>query len=121
MKRGNSHKVIYTALAGNLLIAVSKFIAAAVTGSSAMMSEGVHSVVDTGNQGLLLLGMRRAKRLPDAKHPFGYGAEIFFWAFVVAILVFAVGDGVALYQGLYKLANPAPIERCVYRKPKPGP
>jgi cation diffusion facilitator family transporter len=109
VKQGSSHKVIYTALAANLLIAVSKFVAAYITGSSAMMSEGVHSVVDTGNQGLLLLGMRRAKKPADAMHPFGYGAEIYFWAFVVAILIFAVGAGISFFEGVYKLLNPHPI------------
>jgi cation diffusion facilitator family transporter len=106
-----TQKVVYAALIGNTLIAISKFVAAFVTGSSAMLSEGVHSVVDTGNQGLLLLGMRRAERPPDAQHPFGYGAEIFFWAFVVAILIFAVGAGISFYEGIYKLLNPHPIER----------
>ncbi|WP_342018466.1 cation diffusion facilitator family transporter [Methyloceanibacter superfactus] len=98
MKEGSSRKVIYAALGANTLIAISKFVAAYITGSSAMMSEGVHSVVDTGNQGLLLLGMRRAKKPADAAHPFGYGAEIFFWAFVVAILIFAVGAGISFYE-----------------------
>jgi cation diffusion facilitator family transporter len=106
-----SHKVVYAALIGNLLIAASKFVAAWITGSSAMLSEGVHSVVDTGNQGLLLFGMHRANRPPDALHPFGYGAEIFFWAFVVAILIFAVGAGISFYEGVYKLFHPQPIER----------
>jgi len=109
VKQGSSHKVIYTALAANLLIAITKFAAAYITGSSAMMSEGVHSVVDTGNQGLLLLGMRRAKKPADAEHPFGYGAEIYFWAFVVAILIFAVGAGISFFEGVYKLLNPHPI------------
>ncbi len=99
------------ALVGNLLIAVSKFIAASLTGSSAMLSEGVHSLVDTGNQALLLLGMRRAKRPADARHPFGYGAEIFFWAFVVALVIFSLGAGVSFYEGVYKLVHPQPIDR----------
>jgi len=110
MKTG-THKVVYAALIGNTLIAISKFTAAFITGSSAMLSEAVHSVVDTGNQGLLLLGMKRAERPPDDQHPFGYGAEIFFWAFVVAILIFAVGAGISFYEGVYKLLNPHPIER----------
>jgi len=110
--KSDSRKVIYAALGANSLIAVSKFVAASITGSSAMLSEGVHSVVDTGNQGLLLLGMRRAKKPADAAHPFGYGAEIFFWAFVVAILIFAVGAGISFYEGVYKLLNPHPIEKA---------
>ncbi|MGB3023097.1 MAG: cation diffusion facilitator family transporter [Methyloceanibacter sp.] len=112
MQARNTHKVVYAALIGNTLIALSKFAAAAITGSSAMLSEAVHSVVDTGNQGLLLLGMKRAERPADAAHPFGYGAEIFFWAFVVAILIFAVGAGISLFEGVYKLLNPHPIERA---------
>ena len=81
-----SKKVIYAALAGNTLIAVTKFAASAITGSSAMLSEGVHSLVDTGNQALLLLGLRRAQRPPDVHFPFGHGKEIYFWSFVVAII-----------------------------------
>ncbi len=109
MAAHGSKKVIYAALVGNSLIAITKFAAAAYTGSSAMFSEAVHSVVDTGNQGLLLYGLRRANRPPDAKHPFGYGMEIYFWSFVVAILIFAVGAGVSLYEGLQKLSHPHPI------------
>lgn len=101
-----SKKVIYAALIGNGLIAISKFVAASITGSSAMLSEAIHSVVDTGNQGLMLLGLRRAKRPADDSHPFGYGAEIYFWAFIVAILVFAVGAGVSAYEGVRKLLHP---------------
>ncbi|MFQ5698235.1 MAG: cation diffusion facilitator family transporter [Myxococcota bacterium] len=101
--------MIYAALAGNGLIAVTKFGAALVTGSSAMLSEAIHSCVDTGNQGLLLVGLRRAARPADDEHPFGYGREVYFWAFVVAILIFGVGSGVSLYEGLHKLSNPAPM------------
>jgi cation diffusion facilitator family transporter len=107
--KSDSRKVIYAALGANTLIAIAKFTAASITGSSAMMSEGVHSVVDTGNQGLLLMGMKRAEKPADAAHPFGYGAEVFFWAFVVAILIFAVGAGISLYEGVNKLLHPHPI------------
>ncbi len=107
---GSSTKVIYAALAGNLLIAVTKFVAAVITGSSAMFSEGIHSVVDTGNQVLLLYGMRRANRPADSRFPFGYGKEVYFWSFVVAILIFAVGAGVSIYEGVHRLLDPAPME-----------
>ena len=107
--KSDSRKVIFVALGANALIAICKFAAAYITGSSAMMSEGVHSVVDTGNQGLLLHGMKRSERRPDAAHPFGYGAEVFFWAFVVAILIFAVGAGISIYEGVSKVLNPHPI------------
>jgi cation diffusion facilitator family transporter len=104
-----SKKVIYAALAGNGLIAVTKFGATLSTGSSAMLSEAIHSVVDMGNQGLLLFGLRRAKRPPDSAHPFGYGMELYFWTFVVAILIFAVGAGISIYEGLHRIASPQPI------------
>ncbi len=104
-----SKKVIFAALAGNALIAVTKCAAAIYTGSSAMLSEAIHSAVDTGNQALLLLGMSRARKPADARHPFGYGMEIYFWAFVVAILIFAVGAGVSIYEGVNKLRNPHPV------------
>lgn len=109
MAAHGSKKVIYAALAGNALIAVIKFIAAAITGSSAMLSEAIHSVVDTGNQGLLLYGIRRSKRPPDDAHPFGYGSEIYFWSFVVAILIFGLGAGISFYEGAQKLLHPHPI------------
>jgi len=105
-----ARKVIYAALAGNLAIAGTKFVAAAITGSSAMFSEGVHSVVDTGNQALLLYGMRRASRPPDERFPYGHGKEIYFWSFVVALLVFALGAGVSFYQGVQGLRSPEPMQ-----------
>ncbi|POF29456.1 cation diffusion facilitator family transporter [Roseibium marinum] len=104
-----SKKVIYAALVGNSLIAVTKFAAATYTGSSAMLSEGIHSLVDTGNQGLLLYGLKKSKQPADQRHPFGYGAELYFWSFVVAILIFAVGSGVSIYEGIQKVLHPHPV------------
>lgn len=104
-----SKRVIYAALIGNGLIAVTKFVAATITGSSAMLAEGIHSVVDTGNQGLLLYGLWRAKKPADERHPFGYGAELYFWAFVVAIMIFAVGAGISIYEGVHKVMDPHPV------------
>lgn len=105
-----SKKVIYVALLGNLLIALTKFTAAAYTGSSAMLSEGIHSLVDTGNGGLLLYGMRRAKRPPDKRFPFGHGKEIYFWSFVVALLIFSLGAGFSIYEGVRHLQEPSEID-----------
>lgn len=105
-----SKKVIYAAMIGNGLIAISKFVGATLTGSSAMLSEGIHSVVDTGNQGLLLYGMARSKRPADEKHPFGYASEIYFWAFIVAILIFSVGAGISIFHGVEKVLHPHPVE-----------
>jgi cation diffusion facilitator family transporter len=102
-------RVIYAALAGNSAIAITKIAAASYTGSSAMLSESIHSIVDTGNGALLLYGMRRAGRPADDLHPFGYGRELYFWAFVVAILIFAVGAGVSVYEGIHKVQHPTPI------------
>lgn len=101
--------VIYAALAGNTAIAVTKFAAAALSGSSAMLAEGVHSVVDTSNQGLLLYGLRKARRPADDDFPFGYGKEVYFWSFVVAIQVFTIGAGVAMAKGVYQLLHPQPL------------
>jgi cation diffusion facilitator family transporter len=109
MAAASSKKVVYAALVGNLLIAVTKLIAAAWSGSSAMLSEGVHSLVDTGNEVLLLYGMHRARRPPDADHPLGYGRELYFWSFIVAVLIFAVGAGVSFYEGISHILNPIPI------------
>ena len=104
----SSKKVIYAALAGNGLIAITKFMAAAITGSAAMISEGIHSAVDTTNQMLLLYGLRRSKKPADDLFPFGYGKEVYFWSFVVAILIFAVGAGISVYEGVHQLKIPGP-------------
>ena len=107
---GESRRVIIAALIGNTLIAVTKFVAAALTGSSAMLSEGIHSLVDTGNQVLMLHGLRQARKPPDARFPFGHGKEIYFWSFVVAILIFALGGGISIYEGIAHLRHPRAIE-----------
>lgn len=103
---GSSKKVIFAALIGNGVIAVMKFIASAITGSSAMFSEGIHSVVDTGNQVLLLFGLKQASKPADKKYPFGYGKEMYFWCFVVAILIFAVGSGLSIFKGIAHIKDP---------------
>ena len=105
--------VVYAALAGNLGIALVKFAAAALTRSSAMLSEGVHSLVDSINEVLLLYGMQRAAKRPDTIHPFGYGRELYFWSFIVALLVFALGAGVSLYEGITHLRHPEPMQRAL--------
>jgi len=106
----SSKKVIYAALIGNFLIAVTKFVAAAWTGSSAMLSEGVHSLVDTGNELLLLYGLHRSKKPPDKAHPLGHGRELYFWTFIVALLIFSLGAGVSIYEGIVHLRHPEPME-----------
>jgi cation diffusion facilitator family transporter len=108
-----STRVILTALVANVGIAVAKFAAAAVTGSSAMLTEGVHSLVDSTNQVLLLYGHKRSRLPPNAVHPLGYGRELYFWSFVVAILVFSLGAGVSIYEGILHLLHPEPTEDIV--------
>jgi cation diffusion facilitator family transporter len=104
-------RVVYAALAGNLAMAATKVIAAALTGSSSMLTESIHSLVDTANQGLLLYGLRRSERPPDLIHPLGYGRELYFWSFVVALMIFAGGAAASIYEGLVHIRHPEPIVR----------
>lgn len=101
-----SRRVVYAAISANIAIAVTKFAAAAASGSAAMLSEAIHSLVDTGNELLLLHGLRRSLRPPDASHPFGYGKELYFWSLIVAVLLFGIGGGMALYDGIHSLQQP---------------
>ena len=105
-----SKVAVYAAVAANVAIAVMKFAGAAATGSSAMLSEGIHSTVDTGNGLLLLVGLRLAERPADERHPFGHGKELFFWSLIVAVLIFGVGGGVSIYEGILHLLEPGPLE-----------
>ena len=106
---GSSNRAIYGAIIANTAIAVCKFIAAFFTGSSTMLSEGIHSLVDSGNGFLLLIGVKRSKKPADDAHPFGYGKEVFFWSFVVALLIFALGGGFAIREGIKHLQHPKPL------------
>jgi cation diffusion facilitator family transporter len=108
--KSGSLKVIYAAIVANLGIAVSKFIVAAITGSAAMLAEGIHSAVDTGNELLLLIGESKSGKPADAKHPFGYGKELYFWALIVALSVFSLGGGLSIYHGIEALRRPEPLQ-----------
>ena len=101
---------IYVALVADLAIAVTKFIAAVITGSSAMISEGIHSIIDAINQLLLLWGIKKSRKRPDSKRPFGYGKELYFWSFIVSLLIFSVGGCISFYEGILRLKRPAPVE-----------
>lgn len=101
--------VVYGAIAANLVIAISKFVAAAFTGSSAMLSEGIHSVADTGNQGLILLGLKRSQKPADEQHPFGHGKELYFWSLIVAIVLFGLGGGLSVYEGITHIQHPSEL------------
>jgi cation diffusion facilitator family transporter len=109
-EEGGSRKVIYAAILANLGIAAAKFIVAAITGSAAMLAEGIHSAVDTGNEFLLLVGERNSAKPPDKRHPFGYGKALYFWALLVALSVFALGGGLSIYHGISALRHPEPLE-----------
>lgn len=104
-----SSRAVYGAIVANVAIAVTKFAVAGITGSSAMLSEGVHSLVDTGDGLLLLVGLRRSQRPPSEDHPFGHGKELYFWSLIVAVLIFGLGGGVSVYEGIQHMRAPEPI------------
>lgn len=112
MSASGGTKAVIAAFFANLGIAIAKFIGFALTGASSMLSEAIHSVADTGNQGLLLLGGKRARQEPDEDHPFGYGRERYFWAFVVAVVLFTLGSVFAIYEGIHKIQHPEPIDNA---------
>jgi len=109
----SSAKVLYVATAANIGIAISKFAAGIASGSSSMVAEGIHSVVDTGSELLLLLGNRPAAKPPDTKHPFGHGKALYFWALIAAVCMFVLGGGISIYRGALHLMHPPPRSaRC---------
>src|ERR1051326_2325489 len=110
----DSKRVVYAAIAANLVIAVAKYVAAFITLSSAMLAEAVHSTVDTGNELLLLLGMKRSSRPPDALHPFGHGKVLYFYSFLVAVYIFGAGASIAFYQGITHLLHPRPLSNVAW-------
>ncbi|WP_185070978.1 cation diffusion facilitator family transporter [Nonomuraea jabiensis] len=114
MSASGGTKAIIAALTANLAIAVSKFVAAFFTGSSSMLAEGIHSVADSGNQVLLLIGGKRAARASTKEHPFGYGRERYFYAFVVAVVLFTIGAAFSIYEGIHKLSAPEPVEAPIW-------
>src|SRR3569832_2426504 len=113
-----SKTAVTAAFAGNLAIAIAKFIASAFTGSSAMLTEAVHSLVDTGNQLLLMHGMRRAGRPPDENHPFGHGMELYFWTFVVALLILSMGGAASIWEGVQHIRSPESISQTKNNRQK---
>jgi cation diffusion facilitator family transporter len=110
----SSNKSIYSALAANLLIAITKFIAGGISNSAAMIAEGVHSLVDTTNELLLLLGLNLSKKKPDKYHPLGHGKELYFWSFIVSILIFGLGGGISIYQGILHIINPIKLGNATW-------
>ena len=115
MKTGpqSGHWVVYAALAANLGVCVAKFAAAFVSGSAALLSEGIHSLADSGNELLLLLGLHRSRRPPDREHPYGYGKELYFWSLIVALVLFAAGGGTSIYKGIERLLHPHAVHRTL--------
>src|SRR4051794_22271370 len=110
--RSGTTVTVWAALIGNCLVAITKIVAALFSGSSAMLSEAFHSIVDTGNEALLLYGMRRSRRAPDVEHPYGYGRELYFWSFIVALLLFGVGGLASIIQGIDHVRHPYPVDRA---------
>jgi len=114
MENSKSTFAIYAAISGNLAIAITKFVAVAFTGSAAMLSEAIHSVIDMGNGGLMLLGVRKSRKPPDSDHPFGHGHELYFWTLLVGVLIFAVGGGMSVYEGIIHIQHPKTPENVVW-------